>query len=546
MCATGLDPASPPPIPIPSGSPQAKRCREKEAALAERDAYVAALEQRLLRRRKPGAAGTAGNDGSPGAPPAANIRQRASNAGVSEETPQGLAALSPCPGSPANQWQPADGWEGQPELSLAGLQHAAEATAAACMEGGGFSMGRWVPSPGADSTIAADLPQQDPPQRRLQWADAPSPGPQQAQQALQHDRRAQWQGEDEWCAYQLGSPSPCPAYHQARLVRQGASGPAAASGISSNPLFSFHPRAGVVAGMDDAGAAAAAAVGQGSTYVNDLYCGGSLAEAAELPLPRGLPLPPHKRLGAAAAAAAGWLPVAVPQRAGTGSSRQQQVGRFAPASCPSSASSPVELGALPVRMPSGEFESVSALLVALTPCSQAALGAAPAEQRAAANAAPSRRAAEPPAAARYPSAGVHAAAVAAVERTPPAVLLAGPRPVSGNKHMEGSVERKLQDAVASFFAETAQKGGRPPPELVPPPPSYRSGRRPGSAERIASLSALAKRQQRRRPAGEQDEAAQGPAVRQGRPNRAADQQAGRGRQQQGAGNWSPATAVCYA
>lgn len=332
-------------IPNPSRSPQANRCREKEAALAERDAYVSALEQRLLRRRKPGTAGTAGDGGSPGAPPAANIRQPAPSAGRAEETPHGLAALSPCPGSPAGLWQPVEGWDGQPELSLAGLQQAAEATAAACMEGGSFAMGGWVPSPGADSTIAANSPvlrQHDLPQRRLQWADMPLPGP---QQALQHDGRAQWQGEDEWCAYQLGSPSPCPSHHQARLVRQGASGPAAASGVSSNPLFSFHPRAGGVAGMGDAGVAAA--TGQGSTYVNDLYCGGSLAEAAEPPLPQGLPLPPYKRLGAAAAAGR----LAAIQGAGTSSSRRQQAGPVA--SCPSSASSPVELGALPARMPSG-------------------------------------------------------------------------------------------------------------------------------------------------------------------------------------------------
>lgn len=117
--------------------------------------------------------------------------------------------------------------------------------------------------------------------------------------------------------------------------------------------------------------------------------------------------------------------------------------------------------------------------------------------------------------------------------------------------MKCSVERKLQDAVACFFAETAQKGGRPPPELVPSPPRQRGGRRPGSAERIAALSALANRQQRRRPAGGQEEAGQGPSMKQGRPNRAADQRADqravRGRQQQqGAGQWSLAAAVCYA
>lgn len=517
--------------------PQAKRCKDKEAVLAERDTYVAALEQRLLRRRKPGAAGAAG-DGSPSRPGAAAAagagRRAASDAGqASAETP-GLAALPHSPGSPACLWQPLDGWEGQREVSLADLQQAAEATAAACVQGGGFTVGGWMPSPGADSTIASDSPERELPQRRLHWADEPSRGPQQAQQ----------QDEEEWAAYQLGSPSPCPAHHQSRLARVGAgSNPAAPGGVSSNPLFSFHPRGGGVAPscqMEDV--EALAALGDGSTYVNDLFCGGPQAAApsAEPPMSVGLPLPPHKRLGAGPA---GRRAAPQPQRAGNKWRQEQHLTT----ACAGAASSPVELGALPARMPSGEFESVSALLEALTPGSQAALGAAPVAQRAALGAAPGHaRPTGPPAVTRYPAASTLQPAAAA-ECTPPGALLAAGqrRPVSGG--MEGSVERKLQDAVARFFSESAQKGGKPPPDLVPPPPSQRGGRQPGSAERVAALSALAKRQQRRRPAGAAEEqAGQALAMKQGRLNRAADQQAGRGRQQQGGGQWSPAAAVCYA
>ena len=113
------------------------------------------------------------------------------------------------------------------------------------------------------------------------------------------------------------------------------------------------------------------------------------------------------------------------------------------------------------------------------------------------------------------------------------------------------MERKLQDAVACFFAESVQKAGRPPAgssELAPLPPPQQGSLRPGSTERIAALSALAKRQQRRRPHGAQGGADEAPLTKEGRPNRAADQQAGRGRRQRGGQQWSPgpAAAVCYA
>ena len=147
----------------------------------------------------------------------------------------------------------------------------------------------------------------------------------------------------------------------------------------------------------------------------------------------------------------------------------------------------------------GQFASVAALLEALTPpgdAPSATAGAAVQHHRSsagAAHAAAARQRQEAPPAPREQS----------PQRTPHAV-----RPDSAAT--DSSMERKLQAAVASFF-ETVQKA----------PPA----RGAASAERVAALSSLAKRQQRKRQLRSSPLAAPvaGPALRNGRPNRAADQ-----------------------
>lgn len=265
--------------------------------------------------------------------------------------------------------------------------------------------------------------------------------------------------EEEWVAYQLGSLSSAPMrpmpLQQARLQQDGM--PAACS----NPLFSFHaqPAAARISGA----AGASQLQGAPRPYSNELFCGAAVEPPCTVAPGGGDPAP---------------LP-------------------------------------LPPYMPSGEFESVSALLEALTPGSQQAAAA-----------------------------GAAGAGAGAQLATPAAQLCVRPGSATATAN---AVERKLQHAVASFFAESVQK------KPAPPPAECRTAALPGSNSRLATLFSASKRHQQQqlqvRQSSGKCAAVQAPGVpmRNGRPNRAADQQ---GQQRGGAAQglqWSPGQQrMCYA
>lgn len=429
---------------------QARRCKEKDAALADRDAFVAKLQRRLLQHcQLPAAAQLGGRElGASGqaAPQSeqAGTRPHAGSSdasswhaagGVAASSPgaQSLAFLSPDPGPSA--WLPREeqhAWQGQAEQRLQEQpwgQHGrcAGGDAPACVGGGG-SWGAEAAASGASPGVEGLGPGASPEDllpRRLQWptsvAHAGCPAqPDCATCSLlaAATEQASWRGaaaqhEDQcgadldegWAAYQLGSPTPAPP----------ASGPpdwslcgALRAGMqlgsgSSNPLFSFHQQPAESAGRAAGGKGAAAEehavppAGSGRWRPNALFAS-----------PPQQPLQPQHQ-------------------------QQQQPGRRL--SC--NAEPPRQL---PPRMPSGDFSSVSALLEALGPATQQAQQQMRARQL------------QP----QVQQAVAAPAEEAAVADTPS--ILGIRRLAAGCPPTEDAIEQKLQAAVACFFAESAQKG----------------------------------------------------------------------------------------
>lgn len=315
--------------------------------------------------------------------------------------------------------------------------------------------------------------QDDTPLRRLRW-DAAAEGEQQEQRrhggAATYPLEGQLGAEQQdWCAYSLGSPSP-----GALLPGRAPHGSGGGAGAGLNPLFSFYPRpAGesgqaARAGSGPSAAAPAARVRGFVSHQNELYC-----EA----------LPPS---GPAAAE-------------------------------------------LPSQMPEGQFNSVSALLEALTPGSLAA----------AAQPGPPQQPPAPGSTSAGGSRGNHAGsrgAAAAASSAP----CACPSPGT-----DAAVEANLNAAVARFFVETAQK--------APPPAALLQQRQQqqttGGARRAAALASIAKRQQAHgarlggSPAQAIGQEQPEPVLKHGRPNRAADQQQRGGRRGR---ELTPGPPVCYA
>ena len=242
------------------------------------------------------------------------------------------------------------------------------------------------------------------------------------------------------------------------------------AGISSNPLFSFRPQP-AAAGSEPAPAAFLAAGGCGggghtSSFHNELFCAAPHGGAP--------PLHPASQRGAATVSE------------GEGAEEQQ----------------------LPARMPSGEFPSVSALLEALTPGSQPA-AAGPLQEQAAAGAGGQMGSAAVPGRTAEPQ----PLATAACQPD------AGSRPDSGAT--DAAVERRLQEAVACFFATSALKQA----------PGQRQQQEDSGARRhqshgmqVPSSSGAACKQRQHQQQGGSPAAGRGkPALRNGRINRAADQ-----------------------
>lgn len=383
-----------------------------------------------------------------------------------------LAALSPEPGSSGTDWQRRQqaGHANRREQQQQQQQPGLPAGLDGCQQGEAEEC-----SPGADSTIPADSPRRDLlPPRRLRWALDLSSQLEQQEQQEEEEGDAE---EEAWCDYRLGSPpeeSPMPGRHRGSGFG-GMSGrqqhcSQCDAGISSNPLFSFRPQP-AAAGSEPAPAAFLAAGGCGggghtSSFHNELFCAAPHGGAP--------PLHPASQRGAATVSE------------GEGAEEQQ----------------------LPARMPSGEFPSVSALLEALTPGSQPA-AAGPLQEQAAAGAGGQMGSAAVPGRTAEPQ----PLATAACQPD------AGSRPDSGAT--DAAVERRLQEAVACFFATSALKQA----------PGQRQQQEDSGARRhqshgmqVPSSSGAACKQRQHQQQGGSPAAGRGkPALRNGRINRAADQ-----------------------
>lgn len=526
--------------------PQAERLKLKEAALEEQAAYLAKLERRLLQRgptpAAPLAPGCEGkHSGVPrpsGGSRRASARELAERRGsflphhaaagqqpwgaqVEEAGAEGspgpsLAALSPDPccslasptaraPAPAHAQPQRQRWPGA-EQALADLLLEAEEAAGGAAAQQRYEQQERGLSPGADSSIATSPAHSD-------WAEAEQAQQEQEQQQDLVPRRLHWaadvaQQQDcavyeglqagdcdvggspdgGYCAYQLGSPSPlreqadgggagaCPPSTDAPLPPRGwaAAGPREQWGwrpagqarqAGCNPLYGDPP-----AQADAAPPAAALAAPEGdrrsSLYSNDLF--------AEQRSP-GQRQPGRQQV----------------QRLAAHRQQQRQQRRQGPAvgGEPLPSAQPAAAG-LPPRIPSVEFPSVSALLEALTPAAPAAAATA----------------AAPPNAA---------------EQTP--APAARQQQQQANPATHDAIEDKLQAAVASFFAETAQK--------APPPGSATqqggrgqrsSGGRAAGGRDGGGRGSLASAGGRGSLLGDAA-AVREPVLKQGRPNRAADQ-----------------------